>query len=78
MDRLLALRDAALGGAGLASIPNAFVAAELASGRLRSVPGDWRPERQEVHALYPSGPFVPARTRAFASFLAERLAALAP
>ena len=71
----LALRDAALDGAGLVSIPRVFVAEDLASARLRCVPGDWRPERQEVHALYPSGPFVPARTRAFVDFLVERLAA---
>lgn len=69
----LAIRDAAIGGLGIASVPSAFVKEELASGALVVLPGGWSPKPQSVRILYPSGDFLPERTRVFIDFLIEHL-----
>ena len=69
----LAIRDALLAGAGVASIPRRYVADDLASGRLRTVLDDWKPEAQAVHALWASGPYPSLAVRAFVAFLAGAL-----
>jgi DNA-binding transcriptional LysR family regulator len=67
-----ALRDAALGGLGIALLPDFSAQAELASGRLVEVLGQWRPVGafgQRLFALRPYSPYVPRSVRAYVDFL---------
>lgn len=68
-----ALRDAAVDGAGIASLPDFIVADALASGRLVCL--EEEPERliTPVMAVYPERRHLPLKVRAFIDFLAERL-----
>lgn len=45
---------AALDGVGLAMLPDFYVAAEVADGRLETVLDDWCPAFQGLHLFYPS------------------------
>jgi DNA-binding transcriptional LysR family regulator len=64
------LRAAALAGMGLAVLPTFMVARELAEGRLVRVIDAFAPHPLGVHAAYPQGKRVPAKTRAFVDLLA--------
>ena len=68
------LRDAAQDGAGIALLPLFSVIDAVRAGRLVRVLPAWRSQDIGVFALMPSRQFVDARTRAWLSFLDERLA----
>jgi DNA-binding transcriptional LysR family regulator len=68
------LREAALGGLGIVSLPEFIVAEDLNAGRLRRVLSGYRTRPLSLSALWPSRQFVPAKVRVFADFLAEKLA----
>lgn len=54
LSRLLAVRDAAVAGAGLASVPEFIVMELLADGHLVRVGPDWRSPLTELQLVYPS------------------------
>ncbi len=60
-----ALRDAALGGAGVAQLPLFLVERDLAAGRLIDVLSGWHCQPGEVVFVYPSPQALTARLRAF-------------
>jgi DNA-binding transcriptional LysR family regulator len=64
------LRSAALAGMGLAVLPTFMVAADLAAGRLVPVVESFAPHPLGIHAAYPQGKRLPAKTRAFIDLLA--------
>jgi DNA-binding transcriptional LysR family regulator len=64
------LRAAALAGMGLAVLPTFMVATDLAAGRLVRVIDSFAPHPLGIHAAYPQGRRVPAKTRAFVDLLA--------
>lgn len=66
----LAVRDALRAGFGLSLIPRAYVAGDLAAGRLVQVMADWTAPDVVVNALYPSRRHVPPKVRAFIDFAA--------
>lgn len=68
------LRHAALAGLGFVMLPSFLIAAELASGALCSVQGNWRLVRGEVHAVYPAHRVASPKVRVLIEFLRERLA----
>lgn len=68
----LALREAALGGLGIARIPLFAVGADLRSRRLRRVLPDWELPEHGIFALTTSRLQQPRKTRAFIDFLHER------
>lgn len=51
---MLALRDAAVLGAGVVQLPNMFVRDELRSGSLVQVLPGWQPRPEIIHAVYAS------------------------
>jgi DNA-binding transcriptional LysR family regulator len=55
---------------GLAVLPTFMVAADLAAGRLVPVIEAFAPHPLGIHAAYPQGKRVPAKTRAFVDLLA--------
>lgn len=67
----LVVRDAALAGLGVFLGPRWLVQDALADGRLRPVLASYTVPSLDVHAVYPGGPFVPLKVRAFVHFLRE-------
>ncbi len=70
-------RDWALAGAGILLKSAIDVRVDLAHGRLIPLMTDWQTEPYPLHALLPSGRFVPSRVRALVDFLAQKFDALA-
>ncbi len=66
------LQRLALEGVGIAPLPIAFVADDVASGRLLRVLPDWQLPKVEVYALTETR-LIPAKVRVFIDFLATRL-----
>ncbi|GAA0756164.1 LysR family transcriptional regulator [Ideonella azotifigens] len=69
-------RDWALAGAGIMLRSELDLLRHLASGELVPLMIDWETEPYPLHALLPSGRFVPRRVRALVDFLAKRFEAL--
>jgi len=69
-------RDWALAGAGIMLRSELDLLRHLASGELVPLMTDWETEPYPLHALLPSGRFVPRRVRALVDFLVERFEAL--
>lgn len=72
----LALRELLLAGHGLAALPRAWVDADIAAGTLQPLLSEYELDGLELHALYPSARFVPARVRALIRYLQDRLSSL--
>lgn len=74
----LALRDLALRGTGIGLLANWLVDEDLKSGRLVCLLPEYRMTATDFEAaawlLYPSRPFMPAKTRVMVEFLTEHLA----
>jgi DNA-binding transcriptional LysR family regulator len=67
------VREAVLADLGVAVASEWMFAAELCSGRLRSVLNDWILPPVELWAVFPAGRMVSAKARAFVSFVEETL-----
>jgi DNA-binding transcriptional LysR family regulator len=71
-DDTLALRRAAVAGAGIIVIPRFMVGADLDAGRLVPVLAQHPPPELGVFAVYSRGKLVPAKIRAFVAHLATQ------
>ena len=69
----LAVRDAAVAGAGVALLPYLLAHPEFAAGRLVQVLPGWETARKGLYFVYPSAQSVTARLRVFIDFLADAL-----
>ncbi|WP_307732572.1 LysR family transcriptional regulator [Massilia sp. MB5] len=65
VNNALAIRDSLLQGSGIALCPAWLVHDLVAARQLRHVMPKWRGEAQELHLLYPSRRYQPARARMF-------------
>jgi DNA-binding transcriptional LysR family regulator len=72
----LALRDAAIAGAGLARLPGFVVADALQRKELVTVLGGFVAPPRPFYVVWPSGRFVSAKVKAFAALVGERLPAV--
>ncbi|WP_432720376.1 LysR substrate-binding domain-containing protein [Jeongeupia wiesaeckerbachi] len=70
---LQTLRTAAIGGVGMALLPDFMCRDELKSGALVQVLPDWSPQPGIVHAVYPSRRGLLPAVRALLDFLGERM-----
>ncbi|MGO4393725.1 LysR family transcriptional regulator [Variovorax sp. M-6] len=70
-------REWALAGRGITLKSELDLQRDVASGALVHLLPDWETEPYPLHALLPSGRFVPARVRALVDFLALRFGAAA-
>jgi len=71
-----ALREAALGGLGIALLPDFSAQAGLASGKLVRVLPEWRPIgsfAEQLYAIRPYSPYVPRAVQALVGYLREAL-----
>ncbi|UTY56357.1 LysR family transcriptional regulator [Massilia sp. erpn] len=65
VNNALAIRDSLLQGSGIALCPAWLVHDLVAARQLRHVMPKWQGEAQELHLLYPSRRYQPARARMF-------------
>lgn len=72
-NNLLALKDAALAGIGVARLPLWMVDAEIKAGLLRPVLGTVRLPAFGIHAVFPSARQIPAKVKLFVEFMQEEL-----
>ncbi|MBZ4418919.1 LysR family transcriptional regulator [Myxococcus sp. RHSTA-1-4] len=70
-DSSLALKAAALAGAGIVRIPEFAIGDELRQGALEELLPEWRLESLDVQAVMPERRYVPAKVRAFIDFFAQ-------
>ncbi|EJZ18037.1 LysR family transcriptional regulator [Rhizobium sp. Pop5] len=68
-----AIRDAALAGLGIALLPDFFIAADLAAGRLRQVLPDPETDEAKIVILYPDKRLIEPRVRGFIDLIVEEL-----
>lgn len=66
-----AVREAVLGGMGLALSPSWMFGDDLATGRVQAVLGGYRAGQVPIHAVYPTRRHLAPRTRAVIDFLAD-------
>lgn len=76
-NNLLALRDAALAGLGIARLPLWMVAADIDNATLRPIFVEYPPPPFAIHAVFPTPRRIPAKARLFADFMRDELASLA-
>jgi DNA-binding transcriptional LysR family regulator len=69
---LSALLDATRRGLGVAILPSYVAHASIARGSLVELMQDFALPAQEIHAVYPSPKFVPAKVTSLVAFLADR------
>jgi len=67
------LREAALGGLGIAHLPDFMIGQDLQSGRLLEILPELAPKEIGIYAVYPHQQNLPEKVRAFVEFLADRL-----
>lgn len=72
-NNLLALKEAAAAGLGIARLPQWMVDAELSSGTLCQLLPDSRLPAFDIHAVFPSVRQIPVKVRLFVEFLRDEL-----
>ena len=70
-DNSEAVREAVLGGLGVAVIPTFAFFRELESGAVTVLLKAYEPKQLPMHAIYPSSRFVPLKVRAIIDYLAH-------
>jgi DNA-binding transcriptional LysR family regulator len=75
-NNLLALKDAALAGVGIARLPLWMVDTEIKAGLLRPVLGKVRLPAFGIHAVFPSARQIPAKVRLFVEFMQDELSSV--
>lgn len=74
MNNSLALREAALKGAGVTLTPTFVVGADIQAGRLMAVLTDYKALEISIYAVYPQRKHLSPKVRAFVEFLSEEIA----
>ncbi len=74
----LAVREALRAGFGLSLIPEPYVRADLAAGRLQAVLTDWTKVETSVYAIFPSRRYLAPALRAFLDFVTAEFSAQDP
>lgn len=67
-----ALRQAALSGVGITTLPTFIVGDDLRGGTLVALLDPYGPPVLDIQAVHPPNPYLPARTAAFIAFCRER------
>jgi DNA-binding transcriptional LysR family regulator len=71
LDEPTLMREAALGGAGLAYLRKVWIAQDIAAGRLVSVLNAWMPSEPGLCLYYPGRRNLPACLRAFTQVIRQ-------
>lgn len=70
---VFAVRDAAIAGLGIASLPHVVAAEGVRRRQLRAVLADWSLPEVPVHAVFASRRFLTPKVRAFIDLAAEAM-----
>ncbi len=73
-----ALKEAVLGGTGIARLQTFVAAPDIATGRLVQVLPEYRMPAQSLYAIFPERRHLPAKVRVFVDFVVERIGAELP
>jgi DNA-binding transcriptional LysR family regulator len=73
---MLALRAAAVAGVGIVQLPSMMVREQIERGELVHVIPGWAPQREIIHAVFPSRRGLLPAVRALIDFLAMRFGEL--
>ncbi|MEX3007333.1 LysR substrate-binding domain-containing protein [Hoeflea sp. TYP-13] len=73
-----ALREALIGGCGIARLPTFIAGPDIAAGRLVHLLREYRLPSQALYAVFPERRYMPAKVRAFIDFAVERFGADIP
>jgi DNA-binding transcriptional LysR family regulator len=76
-DNSEAVREAVIGGAGIAVVPVWLFTDEIERGLVRIILERFEPTRLPIHAVYPSRRLLAAKVRAMIDFLAAAFAEVA-
>ncbi|PKU26488.1 LysR family transcriptional regulator [Telmatospirillum siberiense] len=68
-----ALREAALGGVGIVTLPSFIVGRDLQAGSLVPLLSEYIPQDLAIHAVYPHNRHLSPKVRAFVDFLVEHI-----
>lgn len=77
-DSILAAREAARGGLGIAELPDYLARDDVAAGSLREVLSGAAPATRKIYALYLPSRYLPPQVRAFVDLLVRDARALPP
>jgi DNA-binding transcriptional LysR family regulator len=66
------LRDAAVGGRGIALLPTFIAGADIQQGRLTTLLTRYKAPEISIHAIYPETRHLSPKVRVFIDFLVER------
>jgi len=69
-----AIRGAVLNHRGIAVMPYWIIGDDIKSGQVREILHDYKPTPLEIHAIYPTRRFVPAKVHRLVDFLREQFA----
>lgn len=75
-NNLLAVKDAAIAGIGIAQLPLWMVDAEIKAGSLRLVLENFRLPAFGIHAVFPSARQIPAKVKMFVDFIQDELSSV--
>lgn len=75
-NNLLALKDAAIAGIGIARLPLWMADAEIKAGSLRVVLENFRLPAFGIHAVFPSASRIPAKVKLFVDFMQDELSSV--
>ncbi len=75
-NNLLALKDAAIGGTGIARLPLWMVDSEIKSGLLRPILNHVQVPAFGIHAVFPSARQIPAKVSLFVDFMQRELSSI--
>eukprot|EP01133_Synstelium_polycarpum_P013606 gene13606-16012_t len=73
---MLTLRDAAVAGVGVVQLPTMLITEQVANGSLLPLMEQWRPQREIIHAVFPSRRGLLPAVRLLIDHLAQGFAAL--
>ena len=73
---MLTLRDAAVAGVGVVQLPTMMIVEQVANGSLLPLMAQWRPQREIIHAVFPSRRGLLPAVRMLIDHLAHAFAAL--
>jgi len=65
------LKEAAISGLGIVSLPTFIVGADLKTGKLQQVLTEYCPSEISIYAVFPSRRYLSAKVRTFVDFLSE-------
>jgi DNA-binding transcriptional LysR family regulator len=75
-NNLLALKEAAIAGVGIARLPLWMADADIKAGSLRLVLENFQPPVFGIHAVFPSARRIPAKVKLFVDFMQDELSSV--